>query len=541
LNENQSIINAIHLLSQLNDPQLSLAQFEARFIQGLQTVFDNEFALMVLVGENPELLSIRKSVRWGEQEIIEDNINFTEGLLFTAYEQLKLLQFSPGKIFSPSLAIDAPVGIHVHSFIAMPLVYQTQLFGVLGMGNSPKIPLNDVEMDVFSHLGNELAHHIHSVKMVLDLEESNNYLQVSQQQLLNSRNTLRTLFDNIPESFYVVDENYTLIAVNLSRADRAGTTPRNLVSKKCYDGLYHLNSPCTGCLVGKTLQTKTSEVRRVHYLQKDQTNLEWEIHTYLVPEIAGKPGQVILLEQNITEKRKLEAELIQSEKLAAVGQLTAGIAHDINNPLTSIIANAQILLEDIPEEQTDLIQCARLIELAGTKATQVVRNLLTSARKEEFEFLPIDINESIQNALILLSHEFISRDIKIIFDRGNEMPKISASENHLQSVWTNLIMNAIEAIGSAEGKIDIRSHFDGDNFIVTVQDNGKGIPNEYIGEIFEPFFTTKHSDEGTGLGLTSVRRIVQAHNGRIMVESAEGEGCTFTVVLPKEQVNSVAN
>jgi two-component system NtrC family sensor kinase len=287
--------------------------------------------------------------------------------------------------------------------------------------------------------------------------------------------------------------------------------------------------------VEKTLQTRSTEIRRVHYLQKDQSILEWEIHTYLVPENAGKPQQVILLEQNITEKRKLEAELIQSEKLAAVGQLAAGIAHDINNPLTSIIANAQILIADLPVDEPDLQQCAHLIELAGTKASQVVRNLLTSARKEEFQFAPVDINESIQSALMLLSHEFISRDIIICFNRGYEMPEISASENHLQSVWTNLIMNSIEAIGDHPGRIDIGTQYDGENFIVCIRDDGKGIPNEYIGQIFEPFFTTKRTQDGTGLGLTSVRRIVQAHNGRILVESEEDKGTTFTVVLPGEQ------
>jgi two-component system NtrC family sensor kinase len=159
----------------------------------------------------------------------------------------------------------------------------------------------------------------------------------------------------------------------------------------------------------------------MRYLQNDHTNLEWEIHSYPVTEGDGNPCQVILLEQNITEKRKLEAELIQSEKLAAVGELAVGIAHDINNPLTSIIANSQILLADLPEDKTDLLQCAHLIELAGTKATQVVHNLLTSARKVEFEFTSIDLNESIQNALLLLTHEFISRDIKISFNRGNKM------------------------------------------------------------------------------------------------------------------------
>jgi two-component system NtrC family sensor kinase len=539
LKQNQGVINTVHLLSRLNDPKLGLEDFEATFLQGLQVVFQNEFSILLLIDAEGSPQVQRKFSVDGNKRIVSDEVHFEKGLMYRAFEKVKFFQFTPDQLTENDPFVDVPDGMDIHAYAVMPLVVQNQLLGVLAMGNFSPQPLSDSDEETFKLLGNFLADHIYSIKMIFELESSNSVLLASQQQLINSRNTLRTLFDNIPESFYIVDESYTLMAVNLSRADRAGTAPRELVGGKCYEGLFRLNSPCPGCLVAKTLDTRVTETRRVHYLQKDQSILEWEIHTYLVSEATDKPRQVILLEQNITEKRKLEAELIQSEKLAAVGQLAAGIAHDINNPLTSIIANAQILIADLPEGQPDLLQCARLIELAGTKATQVVRNLLTSARKEEFQFSPVDITESIQRALMLLSHEFISRDINICFNRGYEMPEISASDNHLQSVWTNLIMNSIEAIGDHSGRIDIGTQFDGENFIVSIQDSGQGIPNEFIGQIFEPFFTTKHSAEGTGLGLTSVKRIIQAHNGRIQVESEEGKGTTFTVVLPKEQITQV--
>ncbi|MHC1740514.1 MAG: ATP-binding protein [Anaerolineaceae bacterium] len=535
MKEKINTLNAIRLLSQLNDQKFSVEGYENRFLQGLISVFANEYAILLRMDDKRGSQGKRKLCIGDQAEFISSEVKFNSGLLFESSEKRKTIQFEPGKDWVVNPIIDAPAGAIVFSLVSVPLIFQNQLLGVLAIGNSPAFPLKKNGMDILMLLSNSLASHLHSEKTITELEESNAVLKTSQQQLINSRNTLRTLFDNTPESFYIVDEKYTLIAVNFSRSGRAGMPPQRLVGGKCFEVLFHLNSPCPGCLVAQTLKTDLTQIRRVHYLQKDRTNLEWEIHTYPVPEAEGKLRQVILLEQNITEKRKLEAELIQSEKLAAVGQLAAGIAHDINNPLTSIIANAQILIADLPEDQPDLLQCAQLIELAGTKATQVVRNLLTSARKEEFVFAPIDINENIQSALLLLSHEFISRDINITFNRGYEMPCISASDNHLQSVWTNLIMNSIEAIGEKPGKIEITSQFDGKNFIVNVQDNGAGIPKEYVGQIFEPFFTTKKTEDGTGLGLTSVRRIVQAHNGRIMVESEEGLGSTFTVVLPKEQ------
>jgi signal transduction histidine kinase len=120
------------------------------------------------------------------------------------------------------------------------------------------------------------------------------------------------------------------------------------------------------------------------------------------------------------------------------------------------------------------------------------------------------------------------------FDRGKEMPMITASENYLQSIWVNLIMNSIEAIKTETGEVSISTRFDGKNFLVKISDNGIGIPNEYIGQIFEPFFSTKRDQQGTGLGLSLVRRVIQLHNGQIMVESEEGKGSTFSIVLPKD-------
>ena len=529
---NQTAIQAIHLLTKLNNPQLSLAEYETEFLKGLIELLDADYSLLLRTDDQGGSRARRKAALRQGGEVVEEDVLFEQGILYESYDQLKIMEYTAGEKGDINAAVDVPAGVTLHNLIALPLMYQTRLFGILAVGNSSGFPFDRSNQDVILHLAGVLSAHIHSVELILNLEESNDSLLLSQEQLLNSRNTLRTLFDNIPESFYIVDEFFTLIAVNQSRAERAGKPPQKLVGQKCYEQLFQLNAPCPGCLVQKTLQNNRADVRRMHYLQKDNSNLEWEIHTYPVPLVEGKLRQVILLEQNITEKRKLEAELIQSEKLAAVGQLAAGIAHDINNPLTSIIANSQMLIADIPEDMSDLLHSARLIELAGTKATQVVKNLLSTARKEEFTFEPIDLNENIQSSLMLLSHEFISRNINICFDRGYEMPMIMASDNHLQSIWTNLIMNSIEAISGETGKITISSQFDGSNFIVKVEDDGNGIPNECIGQIFEPFFTTKRSEEGTGLGLTSVRRIVQAHNGQIMVESEEGEGTTFMVILP---------
>ncbi len=534
LNTEKITLDAIQLLGKMNDSRLGLEDCQDLFLKGLSALFANEFAILLLTDSEGGSIAVKKSVLIDKNTVGTETVNFKTGFLHKCYQDLKMINEIIIDKSALESSVDSVAGADVHALTCAPLIYQSMLFGILAIGNSPHTPLDKFSKSIFKMLLDALASRTYSTRLIEQLEDSNADLTSTEQQLLNSRNTLRTLFDNIPESFYIIDREYHLIAVNQSRADRAGQRPQDLVGQLCYSGLYHLNDPCPGCLVSKAFASKKPSIRKVHHLQRDQSNQEWEIHTYPVTVEEGRSDQVILLEENITEKRRLEAELIQSEKLAAVGQLAAGVAHEINNPLTSIIANAQMLAIDIPEDQIELRQSVRLIETAGLKATQVVRSLLGSVRREEFNFTPLDLNESIQGALMLLSHEFLSKQVNMTFDRGKDMPQIMASENYLQSIWVNLIMNAIEAIKTETGEISISTRFDGKNFLVKISDNGNGIPSECIGQIFEPFFTTKRDQQGTGLGLSLVRRVVQAHNGQIMVESEEGKGSTFTIVLPKD-------
>jgi two-component system, NtrC family, sensor kinase len=232
----------------------------------------------------------------------------------------------------------------------------------------------------------------------------------------------------------------------------------------------------------------------------------------------------------------MEATLAQSEKLAAVGQLAAGVAHEINNPLTAIIANAQLLQQDILsqtglQDKADMEESLDLILQAGARAIQVVRNLLNFARKERYELVATDINENIRQALSLLHHEIIGRSVELVFDPG-EIPSIQASPNHLQGVWLNLIVNAMDSFGDTQGNIHIQTSQNGNMIQVKVSDNGKGIPAERISRIFEPFYTTKAPNRGTGLGLSVCHRIVKQHGGHILVDSQIDVGTEFTVVLP---------
>ena len=224
--------------------------------------------------------------------------------------------------------------------------------------------------------------------------------------------------------------------------------------------------------------------------------------------------------------------MAQSEKLAAVGQLAAGVAHEINNPLTTIQANAQLLQRSMTAPDNGQVEMVDLILEASERATQAVRDLLDFARREHYEVKPTDLNETIQRTLALMGPELGSRSISLQFAPGIDLPQVNASQDHLQGVWLNLLINAIDAIGEGPGVIKIESRKVDDLIQITVADSGPGIPENQISRIFEPFFTTKEPGRGTGLGLSVCHQIVARHGGQIRVHSRVGEGTTFTVVLP---------
>jgi signal transduction histidine kinase len=363
-------------------------------------------------------------------------------------------------------------------------------------------------------------------------------VQANRGEIIRSRNILRALFDSLPNSIYIIDPDYTIVALNYSRAKRAAAEPSQLVGKICFEAFYNRSQPCPECLVHQTLMKNSlpgeavPSTTRVSHTWTEEQFSEWEISTFAVMNDSNQPGQAIIIEQEITDKRKLEASLIQSEKLAAVGQLAASIMHEINNPLTVIIANSQILARELAEN-SEQMESVKLIELAGSRASQVVRNLLSFTRKEKYDFKPVGINDTIRDAVMLLQHKLHSQGVDLQLDLHENLPHIFASRDHLEGVWVNLMLNALDAMHDQESaKLNLTSRAAKNELRVTVADNGQGIPPERLSHIFEPFYTTKSQHQGTGLGLSICLQIVKNHGGLILVDSQVDAGTRFTVVLP---------
>jgi signal transduction histidine kinase len=231
----------------------------------------------------------------------------------------------------------------------------------------------------------------------------------------------------------------------------------------------------------------------------------------------------------------MEASLYESSKLASVGQLASSIAHEVNNPLTVIIGNAEVMLLDMPPDSAARASTEMMLR-AARRAAAIVQNVLELSSQQEYEFTEVDMETNLREAVGLVGYPLRKAGIDPTIAVADDLPLVMASASHLKVVWMNMLLNARDAIVRAQrvsGKVAITcGRTEEDGVYVAISDNGTGIEERERGRLFEPFHTTKPPGQGLGLGLYNAYSIVKQHHGRIEVTSRPGEGATFTVYLP---------
>lgn len=250
--------------------------------------------------------------------------------------------------------------------------------------------------------------------------------------------------------------------------------------------------------------------------------------------------QVARLSQALVELSKTQAELLQADRLASIGQLAGGVAHEINNPLHIMLGRAEMLLDTIPEDSPGRRDVQILYDQAE-RLSKVVRNLLKFARRgSQGDMGFVDVNTVIAETVELIEKQMTCDNIGISCRLDHALPRVEGSAGELQQVFLNIMLNAYQAMRSTGGKLQIISRKSDNNVEVIFSDTGPGIAKENQSRLFDPFFTTKPEGEGSGLGLSVSYGIVQAHGGRIDVKSKPGDGARFTVVLPMSQTAMAA-
>ena len=272
-------------------------------------------------------------------------------------------------------------------------------------------------------------------------------------------------------------------------------------------------------------KTKAGEIRDV-------------LSSYATIEVDGE-NCILSVSQDITDLkqaqealRQVEESIRETSRLASTGQLAAGVAHEINNPLNSIMGFSQLLKqEDLPQHVRDDLD---KIHYEGKRASKVIENLLSFARKQKTDKRYINVADAVERAVELKSYDLMRSGIKVNMRFPGEKPNTMADEQQMIEVMLNIINNAEQTMTSSQtgGHISIAGSRSADKLIITISDDGPGIAPEYLGKIYDPFFTTKEVGEGTGLGLSICYGIIQQHGGVLQVESAPGQGATFRIELP---------
>jgi len=289
------------------------------------------------------------------------------------------------------------------------------------------------------------------------------------------------------------------------------------------------NDPVPSCPHMKTLETK--EPAMADFFEP-HLGIHLEVATSPIFNEKGEVVACVHVTRDITKRKKMEEQLILTDRLASIGELASGIAHELNNPLTGVIGFAQLLLgKDVPD---DVKEDLRVINREAQRAAEVVKNMLVFARKHAPVKQLVDINSIIEKVLELRTYEQRVSNIQVNTSLASDLPEVTADYFQLQQVFLNIIINAEHFMIEAHnrGTLTITTEKVRDIVRASFADDGPGISKENLGHLFDPFFTTKEVGKGTGLGLSICHGIITDHGGQIYIESKLGEGATFTVELP---------
>jgi len=354
------------------------------------------------------------------------------------------------------------------------------------------------------------------------------------QELRETRARYQSIINElIQEDVMMIGFDYRIMDVNDSLLKRLGLERQDVIGRHCYEITHRQGQPCSGdkhpCPLIQTMNTKKPFQTTHIHLDKDNREIYYSISTYPMLE-AGEFFGAIEISRDITKDIKAQKAMMQQEKLASVGRLSAGVAHEINNPLTTILTTAMLIQEEL-DPQDPNYQELETITKETLRCRKIVASLLDFARQSTPTRKPCDINEIVRESVILTQKQAAFKDVILKYELDEHIPSLNMDKGQIQQSIINLILNAIEAT-DAGGSIFISSAFqkNQDHVDITVSDTGQGISEDNLGKIFDPFFTTK--DEGTGLGLAITHGIIEQHNGTLNVDSKLGRGTIFTIKLP---------
>ncbi|WP_041974125.1 PAS domain S-box protein [Geobacter sp. OR-1] len=357
-------------------------------------------------------------------------------------------------------------------------------------------------------------------------------------ELSNKTNELQAIFDSISDGITVYDQDGRVQHHNLTGPQ---LYPQEIRPGSSCQELFHPETAILpgDCPVERALRGERVETSHVSVRDGQRTQYV-DITATPIRDALGERNRALVFFRDVSRKRLQEMHLIQTEKMSSIGVLATGIAHEINNPLTSVAGCAEALLRRFRDEPALKTDCRldvfphylEVIVRESYRCKGIIENLLSFGRKSDGSFAQVEVNVILLEILELLRHQSAYRQIEVVRELHEGLPRVMGDPSGLRQVCMNLLVNAHQAI-TGKGRVTIQTGLhDGAMIVIKISDTGCGIGQDMIDRIWDPFFTTKEVGKGVGLGLALSYDIVKRHGGEIEVESRLGEGSQFTVTLP---------
>ncbi len=413
----------------------------------------------------------------------------------------------------------------LRSGITVPLIIRGKAIGTLTLHHREIDIYGERERVILERLAHQIAPAIENARLYQETLRTQKALQVSESRF-------RQLYDEAPVGYQEMDSAGCITRVNRTELELLGYTAEEMLGQSARRFIIEENVVELGFAVNVVGPRSPIRECECTFRRKDGTTIPTLVESRVLLDESGALQGFRCTIQDITQRKQTEKHLQETNRLVSIGELAAGVAHEINNPLTSILGFSQLLLsESLPEPVNEDLQ---KICYSAQRASKIVQNLLSFARKREPERRLIDLVPVLERALDLKSYDFRSSNINLICQLDEGLPPTLADEYQIIQVLINILSNAEQAIQEANvaGQLLIRASQTNNRIRISISDNGPGIPPENLSKVFQPFFTTKPVGSGTGLGLSTCYGIIRQHDGDLWVESSLGEGTTFHIQLP---------
>jgi len=415
----------------------------------------------------------------------------------------------------------------MRSLLAIPISSGEEVFGVLTLYSDADEPYSDGEISIISALSGEIAVVIQSALLSRELERASEEISIL-------RNYSESIIDSIPVGIAAVDIGLRIVKWNAAMERITGGVRGFVFGMPIEDVFPRLD----GVDIVEELKAviEGACIREYQRLEVGRDGMVVNMWICPLKDKIGDPIGALIIAEDITERVALENRLRKAERFLYLGEMAAGIAHEINNPIGIISAYSQMLLRKLGKGQVDIEEIAKYVRKIDEETARcggILRTILNMSKPSEWRPVDVDIRGIILDIVQLTEPQRNQQGIRLLLEMGDELPVVSGDPQQLKQVFLNIVMNALQAMpngGTLSISAERRKESGREWAAISVADTGYGIPEKDIRRIFEPFYTTRK--DGSGLGLFVSYGIVQRHDGDITVESKVGEGSRFTVKLP---------